>query len=225
MKKLNIYTYGITFILLSFFFMFLTSCNPTIHKTLSDIETGKSIIQHENGKYSEPLPTRKAFEQLKDNEKLYLSSGRVIFKEPLVIEKLKNIQIIGNNTSIVAKIDMPIITFKNIDQLSISDILVVHEIGEWCAQNCVEIYNSSNINIKDSKFDGSGYFGLALTRCQNASIENNKFFNCEYGLAAWDSSGLSIKNNHFSKNRAQDIQVNDKKQFINDFTTENTFEK
>lgn len=208
------------------FLLFLcTACTPTFTKVFSDTKPGEAIIQHENGTYSEVLGTKAAFAQLKSNEKLHLSAGRVELFEPLEVNDLQNIQVIGNKTILVAKIDMPVITFKRVDKVVLRDLLVVHEIGEWCAQNCVEFYTASDLDIKDCKFDGSGYFGLALSNVKGASIENNKFYNCEYGLAAWGSSNLNVKNNSFSKNRDKDIMANDASQFSNAIEAENTFLK
>ena len=204
--------------------LLISSCSPSVTNIMTGSKPDRAIIQYANGKYSESMSTREGFENLKNNEKLYLSSGRVELTESLEISNLNNIQIIGNNTSLVAKIDMPIITFKQTNGVRLYDLFVVHEIGEWCAQNCVEFYDSQDINIKKCTFDGSGYFGLALTKTSNAMIENNHFFNCEYGLAAWSCNNLTVKNNSFSKNRKQDIMVNDKAQFSNDFNAENSFE-
>lgn len=206
------------------FICILYSCQPSATSLILKQEAGQAIIQHEKGSFSEPMDSRAGFEALKDNEKLYLSPGRVKLTEPLELKGLQNIEIIGNNTSLVAKVDMPVVTFKEAKGVRLSGLLVVHEIGEWCAQNCVEFYNTSDIQIEECTFDGSGYFGLALTSVQNVQIKNSKFFNCEYGLAAWSSRNISLKGNSFSKNRASNIMVNAKEQFSNDFESENTFE-
>jgi parallel beta-helix repeat protein len=102
--------------------------------------------------------------------------------------------------------------------------LIVHEIGKWCAHNCIEFYNASKLRIDACTFDGSGYFGLSLYEVRNATIENNMFFNCEFGLAAWRSRDLIVRNNSFSKNRADNIKTNDISQFTNDVYSENFFE-
>lgn len=208
----------------SIILLLFCSCSPTITKIISKSESGQAIIQYENGKFSDPMTTREGFNKLKSNEKLYLSPGRVELIEPLEVNTIKNIQIIGNKTSLVAKIDMPVVTLKKTHNVYLKDLLIVHEIGDWCAQNCIEFYDASNIKIEKCTFDGSGYFGLALSKVQGANIENNKFFNCEYGLAAWGCENLIVKNNSFSKNRGKDIMVNKSSQFTNDFKSENIFE-
>mgnify|MGYP001092058291 CR=1 FL=1 len=200
------------------------SCTPSISNVISAMKPAEAVIMREDGSYSKVLPIREAFSQLGSNEKLYLATGRVELTEPLELNDLDNIQIIGNKTALVAKIDMPVVTIKGGNNIFMTDLLVVHEIGEWCAQNCVEFYSSSDLKITNCKFDGSGYFGLALSGVTTAIIENNLFYNCEYGLAAWNSSGLAVKGNGFSKNRNLDIMVNEKGQFSNDFMKENTFE-
>lgn len=206
------------------FLLLLSSCGPTITKIISKSEPGQAIIQHENGKFSRPMTTREGFGELQSNEKLYLSPGKVELTEPLKLSHIHHFQIIGNKTSLVAKIDMPVVTFENTDYVSLTDLFVVHEIGGWCAQNCIEFNGASNVRIEKCTFDGSGYFGLALTSVQDAHIVDNKFFNCEYGLATWKCKGLMVKNNRFSKNRRQDIMANETQQFANDFAADNTFE-
>lgn len=202
-----------------------SACTPTLTKIFSDSRPGEAVIQHENGTFSSVLDTKEAFAQLRSNEKLHLSTGRVELLEPLTISGLENIQILGDKTALVAKVDMPVVTFKEVKNVKLRDLLVVHEIGEWCSQNCVEFYSSSDLDIQNCKFDGSGYFGLALTNVNKATIEKNKFFNCEYGLAVWSSSNLFVKGNSFSKNRDKDIMVNDDSPFSNDYKKENTFLK
>lgn len=206
------------------FIPFLFSCANSINSKLATLQSGKAIIEFEDGKFSEPMATKEAFSKLESNQKLHLSKGRVTLTEPLKIENLQNIEIIGNDAALVAIIDMPIITFSNSKNIAISNLLVVHEIGEWCAQNCIEFYETSDIEVRNCKFDGSGYFGLALTKVQNAVIENNQFFNCEYGLASWGSANLTVKNNRFYKNRSLDIMSNERTQFANEFEKENEFE-
>ncbi|WP_242082691.1 right-handed parallel beta-helix repeat-containing protein [Aestuariivivens sediminis] len=209
----------------SIFLILLISFNCLSQIQMDSIKVSvKAIIQYENGKYSDSMTTKEGFGKLKSNETLYLSSGRVELIEPLNLKGLQNIQIIGNNTSLVAKIDMPVITFLYTQNVVLKDVLIVHEIGSWCAQNCVEFYDASNIQIENCTFDGSGYFGLTLTKVQHAIIENNKFYNCHYGLAAWDSNNLIVKNNSFSNNRGQDIMASDSYQFTNDVKSENIFE-
>ncbi|PLX00261.1 MAG: hypothetical protein C0593_01390 [Marinilabiliales bacterium] len=187
-------------------------------------QPGIAFIEYENGKHSQPLPTQEAFIRLKNNEKIFLSPGRVEISKPLKLTNLRNVHIIGRCTSIVAKIDMPVIVINHIDILNISGLYLVHEVGEWCAQNCLELYDVKNLEIKNCTFNGSGYFGLALSNTRDAIIKSNRFFNCEYGLAAWGSSGLIARKNSFSKNRTQDIFAEPKEQFVNDIYKENSFE-
>lgn len=215
----------IQIILSALLILCFSACNQSLTSIISKAEAGQAIIQYPDGKFSEPMSTRAGFEALKDNEKLYLSPGRVELTEPIEVENIDNIQIIGNKTALVAKVDMPVITFRAIEGIKMSGLLVVHEIGEWCAQNCVEFYKAEDLDIQNCKFDGSGYFGLALTGVNRAKMNNNEFFNCEYGLAAWNCTELTVTNNGFSGNRGEDIMVNNEAQFSNDFKADNTFEK
>ena len=170
------------------------------------------------------MSAREGFAQLKSNEKLYLSPGRVELTEPLKLSGIDNFQIIGDKTSIVAKIDMPVVQFDATNGVTLKGLYIVHEIGKWCAHNCIEFYNTSILRIEACTFDGSGYFGLSLYEVRDATIENNMFFNCEFGLAAWRSKELIVRNNSFSKNRADNIKTNDISQFTNDIYSENLFE-
>ena len=100
---------------------------------------------------------------------------------------------------------------------------MVHEIGANCSQNCIEFYNSSNIRIDKCDFDGSGFIGLALNKTVSATIKNNRFYNCTFGIAAWNSRLITVKDNSFSENRNQDIMTNDLSQYNNDWKAENIF--
>lgn len=202
-----------------------TSCSPTVSKLISDCKAGEAVIRHADGKFSSPMPVKDAFAQLKSNEKMFFGQGRAELFEPLEISNLENIQLIGNKTQLVAKLDMPVITFNDVSRVGMEDLLIVHEIGEWCAQNCVEFYKASDLSIDNCKFDGSGYFGLALTKVSNAIITNSKFYNCEYGFASWGSENIRLKGNEFSKNRGEDIQSGSEDEISNDYIKENTFLK
>jgi parallel beta-helix repeat protein len=214
-----------TLFLATLFLLFASACSPTLQSILTSAKEGEAVIQQANGKLSKAMPVTEAFAQLKSNEKMHLHSGRVELVSPLNLEGLSNIELLGNKTSLVAKIDMPVITLRDVNNIKMENLTIVHEIGEWCAQNCVEFYGANNLDIRNCKFDGSGYFGLALTGVNNASIINNQFFNCEYGLAAWSCQNLTVKNNSFAKNRAEDITTIESGQFVNDVEKDNKFDK
>lgn len=201
------------------------SCSVSITSMLSKAPSGRAIIQSSKGSFSPIMGLEEAFEMLQNNETLYISSGKVELTSVIIVSNLKNVKIIGNNTALVALLDIPVLQFKNVTKVQLSKILVVHEIGEWCSQNCVEFYDASDLIIRDVNFDGSGYFGLSLVRVTNAIIENNEFYNCTYGLSSWDSANLRVFNNKFYKNRKADIMDSDPGQFINDFTKDNVFER
>lgn len=184
----------------------------------------QSVIQHKDGTFSKTMTIKEAFKALKSDEKLYLNAFALKLYETLELKDLENIEIIGDDTFFKAKEDIPIITFKNMKNVSIQNIRVAHEIGENCSQNCLEFYDTDGLKIRNCEFDGSGYFGLALSTTDNAYIDSSEFFNCTYGLAAWNSSNLTVKNNVFRKNRQLDLMVNDSAQFANEFKYENTFQ-
>jgi parallel beta-helix repeat protein len=186
------------------------------------INPDQAIIQFQNGKYSGLMTTREGFNKLKNNEKLHLSPGRVELTEPLTLKNLYNIEIIGNNTSLVAKIDMAVVSLYETHTVYVEDLLIVHEIGKACGSNCLNVTSSSDIHITNCRFDGSGKVGLSLHNTINATIENNRFFNCDVGLDGVLSKNLMVKNNSFSENRQLDI-LGDRTQFGNDFTSENSF--
>jgi parallel beta-helix repeat protein len=214
---------------LSLFLILTTACGNKsvgVRKTfkIDRLKAGQAVIEDESGLFSAAMPLSMAFSILKSNQKLHIATGRAELTAPLTLDKLTNIEIIGKNSSLVAKIDMPVLTMNNISKVRVYDVLIVHEIGQNCSQNCLEFYNSDNITIENCKFDGSGYFGLALTKTKNTSVTGSKFYNCEYGLAAWDSENITVKKNNFSKNRNLNIMVNQKEQFANDILKDNTYE-
>ncbi len=206
--------------------IFLTqSCSVSITSLLSNAPPGQAIIQSSDGNFSTIMGLQEAFGLLQNNETLYVSSGKVELTSSLLVSNLNNIKIIGNNTALVALLDIPVVQFRNVTKIELSNILVVHEIGDWCSQNCIEFYDASDLIIRNVKFDGSGYFGLSLVRVTNAIIENNEFYNCTYGLSSWDGANLKVSNNKFYNNRKADIMESDPGQFINDYTKDNTFER
>ncbi|MFT6416163.1 MAG: parallel beta-helix repeat protein [Dokdonia sp.] len=205
--------------------------NGAIYEINSDNEKeaiypGKAIIQFQNGKYSGLMTTREGFNNLKDNEKLYLSPGSVYLTDPLELYNLNNIQIIGNNTSLVTTEDSEVVSLMGIHTVYVEDVLMVHRMDpeEGCYSNCLNVRDSSDIHIKNCRFDGSGIIGISLNKITNATIENNQFYNCVNGFSAELSKNIIVKNNNFTENRGQDI-IGDRTQFVNDFTSENSFRK
>ena len=186
------------------------------------INPGKAIIQFQNGKYSSLMTTREGFINLKDNEKLYLSPGRFELTERLHLKNLNNIQIIGNNTSLVAMDDVSVVYLTQTSNVYIKDVLVVHELNGACSSDGLIVQDSTDIHITNCRFDGSGIRGIKLEKITNATIENNHFFNCSYGFDVESSQNIILKNNSFSENRSLDI-TGKRTQFVNDFTSENSF--
>ena len=183
----------------------------------------QAIIKDISSVFSEPMTAKEAFERVEGSGTIFLNKMRIELHETLKISDLANFNIIGNGATLVAKIDMPIITFRDVMNVSIHGLKVVHEIGANCSQNCIEFYNSSNIRIDKCDFDGSGFIGLALNKTVSATIKNNRFYNCTFGIAAWNSRLITVKDNSFSDNRNQDIMTNDLSQYNNDWKAENIF--
>ena len=183
----------------------------------------QAIIKDINSVFSEPMTAKEAFERVEGSGTIFLNKMRIELYETLKISDLANFNIIGNGATLVAKIDMPIIIFRDVMNVSIHGLKVVHEIGANCSQNCIEFYNSSNIRIDKCDFDGSGFIGLALNKTVSATIKNNRFYNCTFGIAAWNSRLITVKDNSFSENRNQDIMTNDLSQYNNDWKAENIF--
>ena len=158
----------------------------------------QAIIKDINSVFSEPMTAKEAFERVEGSGTIFLNKMRIELYETLKISDLANFNIIGNGATLVAKIDMPIIIFRDVMNVSIHGLKVVHEIGANCSQNCIEFYNSSNIRIDKCDFDGSGFIGLALNKTVSATIKNNRFYNCTLGIAAWNSRLITVKDNSFS---------------------------
>jgi len=199
----------------------LTACVSTT-KISNDCAAGEAIIQDAKGGKTK-MSVKDAFAKVKTGEKIILCAGRVELTETLRIKDVDNVEVIGNKTELVAKVDMPVVVFDKSNNSSISGVLVVHEVGEWCSQNCLEIYNSSGVHVYDSKFDGSGYFGVVLWKASDCIIEKNEFYNCHYGFSSSGSSNIMLKSNSFSGNRGEDILGNEASQYKNDLKKDNSF--
>jgi parallel beta-helix repeat protein len=223
------FSFQFSFLALSIFLILASACGHKgvgVRKTfkVDRLKAGQAVIEDEAGLFSAAMPVSMAFSILKSNQKLHIASGRAELTTPLTLNKLENIEIIGKKSSLVAKIDMPVLTINNVSKVRVYDVLIVHEIGKNCSQNCLEFYGGGDITIENCKFDGSGYFGLALSKVKNVSVTGSKFYNCEYGLAAWESENITVNKNNFSKNRNLNVMVNQKEQFANDILKDNIFE-
>ena len=182
--------------------------------------TGKAVVLRASKTLRVDVPT--AFKKAKDGDQITLCPGRALLKESLQMKGRSNVTITGNKTSLVAKGDFPVVQFFQCQSVTISGVHIVHEIGEWCAQGCLEIYESKNMTVKHCDLDGSGYFGVVTNRVSESAIIDNTIHNCHYGVAIYKSKGLQLRGNTFSNNRGNDIEIQGDA-VINDVRADNTF--
>ena len=164
-----------------------------------------------------------AFSGARDGDRVSLCPGRSLHDATLVLSKVNDVVISGDKTSLVAKGDFPVVQLKESTQVVLEGVRVVHEVGEWCAHGCVEIYNSSQMTVRDSELDGSGYFGIVTSAVTDSEFTDNVFHNCHFGFSTWDSSGLTLKRNIFRDNRGANIEDSAGSSFANDIKAHNEF--
>jgi parallel beta-helix repeat protein len=164
-----------------------------------------------------------AFTGALDGDRVRLCPGRSLHNAPLVLSNVSDVIISGDTTSLVAKGDFPVVQLKGCTQVVLEGVHVVHEVGEWCAHGCVEIYDSSQMTVRNSELDGSGYFGIVTSSVSDSEFRGNLFHNCHYGFSAWGSTGLSLVGNTFRDNRGANLEVAEGSSFSNDVQADNTF--
>jgi parallel beta-helix repeat protein len=164
-----------------------------------------------------------AFSGARDGDRLRLCPGRSLHGAPLVLSKVNDVVISGDKTSLVASGDFPVVQLSKSSKVVLEGVHVVHEVGEWCAHGCVEIYDSSQMTVRNSELDGSGYFGIITSKVTDSEFRDNLFHNCHYGFSAWSSQGLTLIGNTFRDNRGANLETADGSSYANDVQVDNTF--
>ncbi|MGB0590642.1 MAG: right-handed parallel beta-helix repeat-containing protein [Myxococcota bacterium] len=164
-----------------------------------------------------------AFTEAKDGDRIKLCPGRSLHHTTLLLSTVNDVVISGENTSLVASGDFPVVQLSKSSKVVLEGVHVVHEVGEWCAHGCVEIYDSSQMTVRNSELDGSGYFGIITTKVTDSEFRDNLFHNCHYGFSAWRSQGLTLTGNTFRDNRGANLETADGSSYANDVQADNTF--
>ena len=170
------------------------------------------------------VSVQEAFSGARSGDAVDLCPGRAVTDRTYVLNGVQDVTITGSKTSLVASGDFPVVSLEDCQRVVLQGVHVVHEVGEWCAHGCVEITRSSEVTVRDSELDGSGYFGVIVTNTRDTLIEGNLFHNCTQGFSAWSSTGVTLKGNTFRDNREVDVYPDKASaQFVNDVAQDNTF--
>ncbi len=141
-----------------------------------------------------------AFAQLTSGDHLWICAGIYRLHAGIEFNDLRHAVIEGQNASLVADVDVPIITLYNAYQVTLKGLHLVHDLGEWCAQNTLEVYDSNQVTIINNDLDGSGYFGVAISSSADTILKNNLIHNAFYGLGNWNSPSTQVDGNIFTNN-------------------------
>jgi len=175
---------------------------------------GKTDIAYINSQKSTatPTPYRKlaqAFAELKNGDHLSICAGTYRLYAGIELSDLRDVVIEGHNASLVTQVDMPVVTLHNAYQVTLKGLRLVHDIGDWCAQNTLEIYDSEQVTVINNDLDGSGYFGVALSSSRHTTLKDNLIHNAFYGLGKWDSPSTQISGNTFANNEHNFNDIDD----------------
>ena len=173
------------------------------------------------GEGTKLVPTAEAFSGAMSGDAITLCPGRAVVDKTLKLFKVNNVTIEGKGTSLVAPGDFAVVNLSECTNVTLQGVHVVHEIGKWCSQGCVEVSNSQKVTIRNARLDGSGYFGVVLWKVRESTFEHNLFHNCHYGFSSTNSSGITLKSNTFRDNRGANIYASTPKTFVNDVKADN----
>lgn len=168
------------------------------------------------------LKAVKSFESIEKINYLWVCPGE--YYETISLRNRKNLYIHGENAHVITQQDEPIIIFDGAENILIEGLHVKHDVGEFCYHNCFEFYNANDIILRDNDIEGSGYYGIALLNVRDSLIENNQIHDCQTGVWASDTQGITLRNNRFFDNRDENVTlVSDSKADWNNWQEENQF--
>ena len=142
---------------------------------------------------------------LENNQVLWFCPGEHKVTRSVAVEGLSIVRISGEAAKISARNDVAVMTITDCDTVVVRGLHLVHETGESCLSNCLDISDSKQVTVANCEFNGSGYQGITLYNSHGVVLENNRIHNCEHGFWAGESTGIVMRNNVFEHNRASDL--------------------
>lgn len=195
-----------------------------LEKKLSEGCGQGGVTLRRNGEVRAGVSFRTAMSDLKSGDRVHLCPGRYIVQEAISLQDLSDVHISGERASLVAKRDFPVLSIKQCTRIIIEGLHIVHEIGEGCETNCLDITDSKDVEVRGCDIDGSGYYGFTVTRSHEVRILDNEIHNCEHGFWGAESSAITVKGNHFHDNRATNFESEIDSMFSNDVLADNEIE-
>jgi parallel beta-helix repeat protein len=158
-----------------------------------------------------------------DGDIVWIGEGD--YNEVLDINNRKNLVIVGNKSNIISEKDEGIINILESSGVTLYGLHVVHNVGENCSHNCINVHNSRHVRILNNDIDGSGYMGIFSLGCRDMVVSNNIIHHCTHGIIAHSDSSntISLTNNKFFDNKESNTEESDGNIFQEDFETNNEF--
>ncbi|MGH4121348.1 MAG: right-handed parallel beta-helix repeat-containing protein [Clostridium sp.] len=140
---------------------------------------------------------------VKDLNNKYLKFEKVFDGQQLVISDISNLTIEGLKDAEVKLLVNPryanVLTFKNSDNINISNIIAGHYPDKGSCTGGVFFFdNCKNIDIKNSVLFGCGTEGINLNKVENFNFVNSTIKECSYDLMNLiDSKNIVFKDSNF----------------------------
>ncbi len=158
----------------------------------------------------------------------------------LTINNLNNVSIIGNgNVEFVVRDEMvTVLSFINCENVNMTNVYMVHDVGGICGADVVDIDNSYDMSFKSCVFDGSGELGVYAYMSFNVSFEDCDFTNCtsggiEFGESEGEFNSCTFSNNEiwlalvyaygYSNLSFYDCSFYNNEETSSDYVTERTY--
>ena len=146
--------------------------------------------------------------RLEDGDLLFVCPGVHNIQSTLFVEHLSDVVLAGNESAIVATVDDTVVNVENSRNIVIDGLRIVHDVGEYCLHNCLQVIDSERVTISNNQIDGSGYTGLVLIDSQELRVVDNRIHNCEYATSSYNVIDAEVAGNHLFGNRSENFDSN-----------------
>jgi hypothetical protein len=166
------------------------------------------ILESSDGMARKYGSIQEAVDSAVSGDTIVLMNG--LFNEMINITNKESLTLVGDNATLALSKDETVISITNSSSINIRSLKITHNIGKSCSNNCINVNNSSNININKCDINGSGFYGIVVSgKSENNRIEDNLIHDCTIGMGVYVPKGIKIyfKNNRLYGNKENDFDI------------------
>ncbi len=182
--------------------------DPRVSVAVQSCTTARAVIVTSTGHVDVFSELVAGWSQITDGDLFYVCPGVHAIHSTLYLSRRIGVVVAGHDATIASTVDDTVVHVEDSENLVIDGLRIVHDIGEYCLHNCLQIIDSVDVTVSHNQLDGSGYTGLVMIGSQELRIIDNQIHNCEFATSSYNVWDIEVRGNHVFGNRAQNFDSN-----------------